>query len=150
MAHTSPAYANRVLNLAGATKAEASVHKVLGTARLRRAQIPVLSVVYRCSRPGWARRGPENLLNLVIAGRAPCPRITTPSQQLAGPAPRLAWRRHHEPTTPASIVNGDRRLLHAVLPHSTVLRLPGLNPDSAQTYGKPEPIAAALRLFFGQ
>jgi pimeloyl-ACP methyl ester carboxylesterase len=38
--------------------------------------------------------------------------------------------------------------LHAVLPHSTVLRLPGLNHDSAQTYGKPETIAAALRLFF--
>ena len=30
-----------------------------------------------------------------------------------------------------------------------VLRLPGLNHDSAQTYGKPETIAAALRLFFG-
>jgi pimeloyl-ACP methyl ester carboxylesterase len=40
--------------------------------------------------------------------------------------------------------------LHAALPHSTVLRLPGLNHDSAQTYGKPETIAAALRLFFGQ
>lgn len=40
--------------------------------------------------------------------------------------------------------------LHAVLSHSTVLRLPGLNHDSAQTYGKPETIAAALRLFFGQ
>jgi pimeloyl-ACP methyl ester carboxylesterase len=40
--------------------------------------------------------------------------------------------------------------LHAVLPHSTVLRLPRLNHDSAQTYGKPETIAAALRLFFGQ
>ena len=40
--------------------------------------------------------------------------------------------------------------LHAVLRHSTVLRLPGLNHDSAQTYGKPETIAAALRLFFSQ
>jgi pimeloyl-ACP methyl ester carboxylesterase len=40
--------------------------------------------------------------------------------------------------------------LHAVLPHSTVLGLPGLNHDSAQTYGKPEMIAAALRLFFVQ
>ena len=40
--------------------------------------------------------------------------------------------------------------LHAVLPDSTVLRLPGLNHDSAQTYGKPETIAAALRLFFTQ
>jgi pimeloyl-ACP methyl ester carboxylesterase len=40
--------------------------------------------------------------------------------------------------------------LHGVLPHSTVLRLPGLNHDSAQTYGKPETIGAALRLFFGQ
>jgi hypothetical protein len=40
--------------------------------------------------------------------------------------------------------------LHAVLPHFTVLRLPGLNHDSAQTYGKPETIAAALRLFFAQ
>ena len=36
--------------------------------------------------------------------------------------------------------------LHAELPHSTVL----LNHDSAQTYGKPETIAAALRLFFTQ
>ena len=40
--------------------------------------------------------------------------------------------------------------LHGILPHSTVLRLPGLNHDSAQTYGKPETIAAALRLFFSQ
>jgi pimeloyl-ACP methyl ester carboxylesterase len=40
--------------------------------------------------------------------------------------------------------------LHAMLPHSTVLRLPGLNHDSAQTYGRPETIAAALRLFFAQ
>jgi pimeloyl-ACP methyl ester carboxylesterase len=40
--------------------------------------------------------------------------------------------------------------LQAVLPHSTVLRLPGLNHDSAQNYGKPETIAAALRLFFAQ
>jgi pimeloyl-ACP methyl ester carboxylesterase len=40
--------------------------------------------------------------------------------------------------------------LHAVIPHSTVLRLPGLNHDSAQNYGKPETIAAVLRLFFGQ
>jgi pimeloyl-ACP methyl ester carboxylesterase len=40
--------------------------------------------------------------------------------------------------------------LHEVLPHSTVLQLPGLNHDSAQTYGKPETIGAALRLFFGQ
>ena len=38
--------------------------------------------------------------------------------------------------------------LHGVLPRSTVLRLPGLNHDSAQTYGKPETIAAAVRLFF--
>jgi hypothetical protein len=40
--------------------------------------------------------------------------------------------------------------LHAILRHSTVLRLPGLNHDSAQTYGKPETITAALRLFFAQ
>jgi pimeloyl-ACP methyl ester carboxylesterase len=38
--------------------------------------------------------------------------------------------------------------LHRVLPRSTLLRLPGLNHDSAQTYGKPDAIAAALRLFF--
>ena len=40
--------------------------------------------------------------------------------------------------------------LHTVLPRSTVLRLPGLNHDSSQTYGKPETIAATLRLFFAQ
>jgi pimeloyl-ACP methyl ester carboxylesterase len=38
--------------------------------------------------------------------------------------------------------------LHGVLPRSTVVRLPGLNHDSAQTYGKPDTIAAALRVFF--
>ena len=30
----------------------------------------------------------------------------------------------------------------------TVAQLPGLNHDSAQTYGKPAAIAAALRQFF--
>jgi pimeloyl-ACP methyl ester carboxylesterase len=38
--------------------------------------------------------------------------------------------------------------LHGVLPHSTVIRLPGRNHDSAQTYGKPDGIADVLRLFF--
>jgi pimeloyl-ACP methyl ester carboxylesterase len=38
--------------------------------------------------------------------------------------------------------------LHRVLPRSTVVQLPGLNHDSAQTYGKPAAIAAALRQFF--
>jgi hypothetical protein len=42
-----------------------------------------------------------------------------------------------------------REAPRAVLPHSTVLRLPGLNHDSAQTHGKPETIAVALRLFLG-
>jgi pimeloyl-ACP methyl ester carboxylesterase len=39
--------------------------------------------------------------------------------------------------------------LHRVLPRSTVMPLPGLNHDSAQTYGKPTAIAAALRQFLG-
>lgn len=38
--------------------------------------------------------------------------------------------------------------LHGVLPKSTVIRLPGRNHDSAQTYGKPDGIADVLRLFF--
>jgi hypothetical protein len=45
---------------------------------------------------------------------------------------------------------GCAEALYTVLPHSTVLRLPGLNHDSAQTYGRPDTIAAALRLFFAQ
>jgi hypothetical protein len=40
------------------------------------------------------------------------------------------------------------RALHGVLPRSTVLELPGLDHDSAQTYGRPAAIAAALRGFF--
>jgi pimeloyl-ACP methyl ester carboxylesterase len=40
------------------------------------------------------------------------------------------------------------RELNGVLPRSTVQDLPGLNHDSAQTYGKPAAIAAALREFF--
>lgn len=38
--------------------------------------------------------------------------------------------------------------LHGVLRRSTVLRLPGLNHDSAQTYGHPARLADVLRLFF--
>lgn len=38
--------------------------------------------------------------------------------------------------------------LHRILPLSTLIRLPGLNHDAAQTYGHPEQIAAALRVFF--
>ena len=45
---------------------------------------------------------------------------------------------------------GCAEALRAVRPRSTVLRLPGLNHDSAQTYGRPETIAAALRLFFAR
>ncbi len=45
---------------------------------------------------------------------------------------------------------GSIQALHAAIPYSTVLGLPGLNHDSAQTYGKPEIIAAALRLHFQQ
>jgi pimeloyl-ACP methyl ester carboxylesterase len=47
------------------------------------------------------------------------------------------------------IFAGTARELHRVLPRSTVLELPGLNHDSAQTYGRPAAIAAALREFFG-
>jgi pimeloyl-ACP methyl ester carboxylesterase len=46
------------------------------------------------------------------------------------------------------IFAGTARELHRVLPRSTVLELPGLNHDSAQTYGRPAAIAAALREFF--
>jgi pimeloyl-ACP methyl ester carboxylesterase len=47
-----------------------------------------------------------------------------------------------------SIFANTARELHRVLPRSTVRELPGLNHDSAQTYGKPAAIAAALREFF--
>ena len=46
------------------------------------------------------------------------------------------------------IFAGTARELHRYA-RSTVLELPGLNHDSAQTYGKPAAIAAALREFFG-
>jgi pimeloyl-ACP methyl ester carboxylesterase len=46
------------------------------------------------------------------------------------------------------IFAGTARELHRVLPRSTVLELPGLNHDSAQTYCKPAAIAAALREYF--
>lgn len=45
------------------------------------------------------------------------------------------------------VFEGSAQELDRVLPTSTVLRLPGLNHDSAQTYGDPAPIAAATRLF---
>jgi pimeloyl-ACP methyl ester carboxylesterase len=47
-----------------------------------------------------------------------------------------------------SIFANTARELHRVLPRSTVRELPGLNHDSAQTYGRPAAIATALREFF--
>jgi pimeloyl-ACP methyl ester carboxylesterase len=46
------------------------------------------------------------------------------------------------------LITGSIDALHAVLPHSKVLTLPGLTHGSAQDQGKPAPIAAALRTFF--
>lgn len=42
------------------------------------------------------------------------------------------------------------RALHEVLPNSKVVQLPGLNHDAAQTYGHPDAIAAATRVFLSQ
>ena len=38
--------------------------------------------------------------------------------------------------------------LNKILPHSNLIELKGLNHDSAQDYGKPEPIAQELKRFF--
>lgn len=56
----------------------------------------------------------------------------------------LMYGSHTEP-----IFVNTAKELHKVLPHSTVKELPGLNHDSAQSYGKPAAIAAALLEFFG-
>jgi hypothetical protein len=64
------------MNLAGATETEPLVHKVLGTATLRRSQIPVPSVVYLCSRSRDGRaEGTKDLLSLVVTGRGSMSRI---------------------------------------------------------------------------
>jgi hypothetical protein len=108
MADPSPANANREMNLAGATETETSVHKVLGTATLRRTQIPVRSVAYLCSRSRDGRaEGPKDLLIAwlpVGAMSPPYPRIATLSQQPTGLARATAGGNrlsHDEPTTPA-------------------------------------------------
>ena len=40
------------------------------------------------------------------------------------------------------------KALKKILPNSNFIELKGLNHDSAQDYGKPEPIAHELRRFF--
>ncbi len=47
-----------------------------------------------------------------------------------------------------SLLNDSVNALNQILPHSNLIELKGLNHDSAQDYGKPEPIALELRRFF--
>ena len=47
------------------------------------------------------------------------------------------------------VFEATAQALHGVLPTSTVVRLPGINHDAAQTYGHPDAIAAATRDFLG-
>ena len=47
-----------------------------------------------------------------------------------------------------SLLKDSVNALNAVLPHSNLIEIKGLNHDSAQDYGKPEPIAQELKRFF--
>ena len=47
-----------------------------------------------------------------------------------------------------SLLKESLDALNEVLPHSHLIELKGLNHDSAQDYGKPEPIAQELKRFF--
>ncbi|MEN6552469.1 MAG: alpha/beta hydrolase [Methanobacterium sp.] len=47
-----------------------------------------------------------------------------------------------------SLLKESLDALNEVLPHSNLVELKGLNHDSAQDYGKPEPIAQELKRFF--
>ena len=47
-----------------------------------------------------------------------------------------------------SLLKESVNALNEVLPHSNLVELKGLNHDSAQDYGKPEPIARELKRFF--
>ncbi len=47
-----------------------------------------------------------------------------------------------------SLLKDSVNALNKVLPHSNLIELKGLNHDSAQDYGKPEPIARELKRFF--
>lgn len=47
-----------------------------------------------------------------------------------------------------SLLKNSANALNAVLPHSNLIEIKGLNHDSAQDYGKPEPIAQELKRFF--
>ena len=47
-----------------------------------------------------------------------------------------------------SLLKESLDALNEVLPHSNLVELKGLNHDSAQDYGKPEPIARELKSFF--
>ena len=47
-----------------------------------------------------------------------------------------------------SLLKDSVNALNKVLPHSNLIELKGLNHDSAQDYGKPEPIAHELLRFF--
>jgi pimeloyl-ACP methyl ester carboxylesterase len=47
-----------------------------------------------------------------------------------------------------SMIKDSLNALNEVLPHSNLVEIQGLNHDSAQDYGKPEPIAQEMRKFF--
>ena len=47
-----------------------------------------------------------------------------------------------------SLLKDSVNALNTVLPHSNLIEIKGLNHDSAQDYGKPEPIAQELKRFF--
>jgi len=104
-----------------------------------------LDVLLRLER---ARRGDLSMWDLLVA-------LMPELDLVMASEGTLEQYRHLE--APALLLSGSRsdpifaasaQALRAVLPRSTVVRLPGLNHDSAQSYGKPDAIAAALRAFF--
>lgn len=46
------------------------------------------------------------------------------------------------------VLKDSLRALNKILPHSNLIELKGLNHDSAQDYGRPEPIAQEIKRFF--
>ena len=104
-----------------------------------------LDVLLRLER---ARRGNLSMWDLLVALMPELDLVMASEgtleqyRQIQAPA-MLLWGSRSDPIFAASA-----EALHGVLPRSTVVRLPGLNHDSSQSYGKPDAIAAALRVFF--
>jgi hypothetical protein len=108
-------------------------HKVLGTATLRRTQMPVLSVAYLCSRSRNGRaEGPKDLLSLVVTGRGHVPAVS-PHSHAQQTADRLSPRHRRRKPAQNDLATLSTNSVHRVIGGTTHQVVIVNEEDSAAT-----------------